>query len=30
MFMTLDESDFQVVIDAMDEKKVNEGETVIT
>lgn len=30
MFMYLDELDLNVVIDAMDEKKVKGGETVIT
>lgn len=29
MFMYLDEQDLNVVIDAMDEKKVEQGETVI-
>lgn len=30
MFMYLDEEDLNVVIDAMDEKKVKAGETIIT
>ena len=29
MFMALDDKDLQVVIDAMDEKNVDAGETVI-
>lgn len=30
MFMALDEDEFNVVIDAMDEKKAKAGETLIT
>ena len=30
MFMALDEKDMDIVIDAMDEKKVSVGEAVIT
>ena len=30
MFMSLDDKDLQVVIDAMDEKHVKDGQTVIT
>lgn len=30
MFMALDEKDMDIVIDAMDEKKVSAGQSVIT